>query len=155
MSMTMEQQLQVLVDIQEITNLKASYCNAADCGWERPSNDADTIASLFVTDGVWDAGSFGKAEGREAIRQKFKADLYPLGFHNISNPIVKVDGDTATGQWHVLAPCIYNPADNQSIWIAGIYNDEFVRTPEGWKFKKLHVTIAFTGTNAQGWDVAG
>ena len=37
MSMTVEQRVQVLEDIQEINALKASYCNAADGGWDRPS----------------------------------------------------------------------------------------------------------------------
>lgn len=155
MQMTVEQRLQVLEDVQEIAHLKASYCNAADCGWNRTSNDADTIASLFVAEGVWDAGAFGLAEGREAILQKFKADLYPFGFHRISNPIIKVNGNTATGEWHFLVPCILNINGNQSMWIGGIYNDEFVRTSEGWKFLKLKVTPAFTSMHVQGWDVAG
>jgi hypothetical protein len=37
--MTLEQRVQVLEDIQAITELKAAYCNAADGGWDRPSHE--------------------------------------------------------------------------------------------------------------------
>jgi len=76
MSVIVEQRLQVLEDIQEITTLKASYCNGADGGWDRPSYDADKVASLFVEDGVWDAGKIGRGKGREEIRALFKSFIF-------------------------------------------------------------------------------
>lgn len=151
MKLSIEQRLQQVEDIQEITRLKASYCKAADCGWDRAGRDATTMASLFVEEGVWDAGNFGRADGREAIRALFSTNPYPFGFHRISNPNIHVHGDTATGEWHMLCPSIVG--DNQSIWIGGMYNDEFVRTAEGWKFKKVSVTVAFTSKNDQGFEV--
>jgi hypothetical protein len=33
-----------LEDIEEITRLKAEYCNAMDGGWDRPAHDADRAA---------------------------------------------------------------------------------------------------------------
>jgi hypothetical protein len=38
MSLTLEQRLQRLEDIQAITELKAAYCNGADGGWDQPSH---------------------------------------------------------------------------------------------------------------------
>ncbi len=153
MSMTVEQRLQRLEDILAITELKASYCNAADGGWDRPSHAYDAVASLFVEDGVWDAGGeIGRGEGREGIRALFEGfQRFPFAFHRISNPVIKVQGDTATGEWHVLVPITVE--NNQSIWIGGIYNDHFVRTAEGWKFKSLKFTRAFMTQNPQGWKV--
>jgi hypothetical protein len=152
MSMTIEQRVQILEDIQAITELKAAYCNAADGGWDRPSHDADTVASLFVADGVWDAGKIGRGEGREAIRALFTGfKRFPFAFHRISNPVIKVQGDTATGEWHVLVPITLE--ENRAVWAGGIYQDQFVRTPEGWKFKSLKFTPAFTSPNPHGWKV--
>lgn len=145
MKTTVEQRLQALEDIQEIAHLKAYYCNAADCGWDRPHCDSDAVASLFVEDGVWDAGVMGRYGGREEIRAMFKSlTNFKVDFHIIGNPIIKVNGDTATGQWHGLFPLVKGDED-QAMWIAGVYNDEFVRTPHGWKFKQLSLTLAFTG----------
>lgn len=151
--MALEERLQIQEDIQEIIRLKASYCNAADCGWSRPSPDGDMVAKLFVPEGVWNGGAFGQAAGHEAIRALFTSlkDI-SFAFHCITNPIIKVNGDEATGTWHLLSPGTM--AANQSIWIGGTYNDEFVRTPEGWKLKNLSLTVAFTGTHEQGWDVS-
>jgi hypothetical protein len=150
--MTLEQRVQVLEDIQAITELKASYCNAADGGWDRPSHDADQVASLFVEDGVWDGGKIGRGAGREGIRALFTSfQRFPFAFHRVTNPIIKVDGDTATGEWHVQVPITLE--ENRAFWLGGIYHDEFVRTPGGWKFKVLKVTSAFVSKNEQGWKV--
>ena len=147
--MTMEERLQVLEDVQAITELKALYCDAADCGWARPLNDADGLASLFVPEGVWEAGGYGRAEGRDAIRELFRTSLYPFAFHMVTNPIIKVSGDTAIGKWHMLVAHII---DEHSLWIGAIHNDEYVRTPYGWKFKAVKIALAFTGE--QQWQVA-
>jgi hypothetical protein len=148
MTTILEQRLHVMEDVLAITELKARYCVAADCGWDRPLNDADGMAALFVPDGVWEAGGYGRAEGREAIRELFKSSLYPFGFHTVSNPDIKVSGDTATGKWHMLVAHI---VDGHSSWLGAIHNDEYVRTPEGWRLKTVKVTIAFTGD--QPWEV--
>lgn len=149
MEKTVEQNLQQILDAQEIARLKAAYCKAADCGLDHPGRDADTIASLFVEQGIWDAGSFGVADGREAIHALFSTNPYPFGLHYISNPNIRVTGDTATGEWHLLCPSI---VEDESIWIGGVYRDEFVRTPDGWKFRKLKVNLAFIRKN-EGFEV--
>jgi hypothetical protein len=152
MKMTIEQRLQQQEDFIEIARLKAVYCRAADCGWgQRVKPDAETIASIFVDDGVWDAGSFGRADGRDAIFEYFNANQHPFGLHYISNQIITIDQNKATGEWDLFCPTIIG--DNQALWIGGTYNDEFIRTPEGWKFKKIKVTIAFTSNNALGFNV--
>jgi len=43
--------------------------------------------------------------------------------------------------------------ENQDMWAGGIYRDQFVRTPEGWRFKELTFTRAFISMNEQGWRV--
>jgi SnoaL-like domain len=140
----LEKRVRLLEDIEEISKLKARYCNGVDGGWDRLTHDYDGVAALFVEDGIWEAGNRPELRGetREGIRQYFKAaQNISLAFHRITNPIIEVDSDTATGNWHVLV-ALTNP-NGESVWIAGIYNDDFVRTAEGWKFKKLSFTFAF------------
>ena len=51
--MTSEDRLQLQEDRHAIADLKARYVDAADGGWTgEPAHDGDTIASLFVEDGV-------------------------------------------------------------------------------------------------------
>jgi hypothetical protein len=44
--------------------------------------------------------------------------------------------------------------EERSVFIGGIYNDQFVRTRDGWRFKLLKFTRAFTSENPQGWKIA-
>jgi hypothetical protein len=147
-----EERLQRIEDVQAIAELKAAYCNAADGGWNRPTHDSDRVASLFVEDGVWESGKSGRGEGRAGIKALF--DTFkpaPFAFHRVSNPIIRVEGDRATGEWHALVAITF--ADGKALWIGGIYDDEFVRTPAGWRFRLLRFTQAFRTTIPAGWKV--
>ena len=61
----LERRLQRLEDIEEISKLKARYCNFVDGGWDRPTHDYDGVASIFTDDGVWEAIPTIRAETRE------------------------------------------------------------------------------------------
>ncbi len=146
----LEKRVRLLEDIEEISKLKARYCNYVDGGWDRPTHDYDGVASIFTEDGVWEAIPTIRAETREGIREYFrKAQDISLAFHRITNPIIEVNGNQATGNWHVLVALTH--PNGKAVWIGGIYNDEFVRTAEGWKFKKLSFTFAFNVPYEKGW----
>ena len=121
-------------DLQEISNLKARYADAVDGGWgdERP-HDPDAVIALFVRDGIWDGGAFGGGEGHDGIREYMAtgAALMPFVLHHMSAPRIEVDGDRARGRWHAILATI--EGDTSKLWV-GIYDDRFVRTPDGWRF---------------------
>jgi hypothetical protein len=150
--MNIEQRLQILEDIQAITELKAKYANYADCGWgDRLSNNPDALAGLFVADGVWDCGPFGYAAGRRGILDTFASFTFlKVDFHHFGNPLIKINGDTATGEWHGLF-AIVNEQEGTQQWVGARYNNEFVRTAEGWKFKYLKFTPAFISDSPSGF----
>jgi len=138
-------------DYQAIANLKAAYIDAADGGWTgEPPHDGEAIAQLFVQDGCWDAGEIGKAEGREEIRSFFEKaiEAFPMVFHHTSSPRIEVEGDAARGQWHVMVPMIDR---DQPKLLIGIYEDDFVRTEGGWRFKRLSFTRSATLDLPNGW----
>jgi len=148
----LEKRLRTIEDIEEISKLKARYCNCVDGGWDRPTHDYDAVTELFTEDGVWDAGEKLRGEGREGIREFFKnARSISFAFHRITNPIIEIDGDTATGNWHVMVALTH--PDGRAVWIAGIYNDQFVRTGDGWKFRRLTFTQAFQTPYERSWGV--
>src|SRR5690554_1810213 len=60
------EKLQWLYDVEQIKQLKHRYCAYCDEAY-----DPDGIAALFVEDGVWDGGPFGRYEGRAAIHAFF------------------------------------------------------------------------------------
>ena len=127
--------LQWLVDIEEIKQLKARYAAACDDDYA-----ADKIAELFVDDAVWDGGMMGFAETREGIREFFANASNIVGFavHGVSNPLIEVDGDRASGRWYLMQPMVLKGND-ACYWYCAQYEDQYVRTDDGWKFR--HVKI--------------
>ena len=145
-----ERRLRVLEDVEEIKRLKARYCGYCDNNYE-----ADKIASLFVEGGVWDGGIRGKAEGREAIREFFvnASRRLPFAVHMVMNPIIEVDGDTATGTWYLFQPCTYSEGD-RAVWGSARYDEEYVRVNGAWMFRHLKLTSHFWTPFDEGWAKA-
>ena len=105
MSKTIEERLRALEDREELIKLKARYVNYNDGGWQGPTHtDPDAVADLFVEDGIWDGSpNAGYAKGRAEIKalfEHFRAVKFIV--HYVTNPLIEVDGDTATGHWHAL-----------------------------------------------------
>jgi len=142
--MHVEQRLQVLEDIEEIRKLKAAYCAACD-----DDHNGHAVAALFVADGTWGAVGRPPEVGTEEIAAfmygvRERGDM-KRSAHQVFNPVITVDGDTATGQWRLLM--MYTSTDEQSfVRIIGTYDDTYVRTETGWKFQSLAVTVEERGT---------
>jgi hypothetical protein len=145
--------LQTLEDIMEITRLKAAYCEAVDGGWDRRTHRGEEVAALFVDDGVWDAGQVGgRGEGHQGIVDKINSfTQMPFALHRVTNPDIRVNGNEATGKWHVIA--YLSQADGTPVMFMGVYRDKFVRTPQGWRFKHLGGAAAYFASLREGWGV--
>jgi hypothetical protein len=144
----LEARVQRLEDIEAIRRLKARYCAYCDAGY-----DADGIAGLFTEDGVWDGGrTFGRAEGREAIRRHFTGagDRITIARHQVMNPIIDVDGDDATGQWLLFQPCT-DARDDTAAWLAATYHDTYRRVGDEWLFAATVIDVAFYTPYDKGW----
>jgi hypothetical protein len=145
--LTDSQKLQWLYDIECIKQLKHRYCAYADQDY-----DPGGIASLFIEDGIWDGGPFGRHEGRKAIHAFFSGVSKVITFvdHYATNPIIEIDGDTATGRWDLWAPIVKEPGP-VAYWIMGKYREEYVRTADGWRFKLLSLDVRALSPYEQGF----
>jgi SnoaL-like domain len=155
MSKTIEERLQALEDREELINLKARYVNYNDGGWQGPTHtDPDAVADMFVEDGIWDGSpNAGYAQGRAEIKalfERFRAVKFII--HYLANPLIEVDGDRATGHWHALVTSTM--PDDTSLWILGLYKEQYVRTSQGWKIKVLRFETAVAAPYELGWGKA-
>lgn len=144
-----KKQIQRLADIEAIKQLKHVYCGLCDDNY-----DADPLAALFTEDAVWDGGPIGMHHGREAIRRFFQGSpaRVPWALHMVTNPIIEVDGDAATGRWYLWEPLVYAlPGGNQAYWMSARYDDVYARTVDGWKFKRVAISMKLLAPYDRGW----
>jgi ketosteroid isomerase-like protein len=154
MTKTLEERVLAMEDVHEIMNLKAHYLRGSNGGWNRPSHDADTVASTFAEDGWWEVEGFARLNGRNAIHAAFRKFTVqaPFAFHTVSNPFVEVDGDCAFGEWHLTE--VFTDSDGQEFWAAGVYTDHFVRVRNRWLIKSLSLAYAYSGQYKNGFAAA-
>ncbi len=146
--------VQVLEDIEAIRKLKAAYCDCCDGGWapKGPSH-MGAVADLFVEDGVWDGRPLApRAEGRAAIAQMMiDYRVVPFIAHLVTNPVIEVNGDEATGRWHLVLP--NSTPDSDPMLSFGTYDEQYVRTGQGWKFRSLRFTMAGSAPMSASWRI--
>ena len=143
----LEARIRRLEDIEALKQLKARYAAYCDDAY-----DADRLAPLFTEDAVWDGGTMGRYEGREAIHAFFSSadQLVPFAIHHVTNPILEIDGDRATGRWYLWQPCTLAQG-NQGLWMAGRYDDVYRREGELWRFQHVTVELRMLSPYEAGW----
>ena len=140
--------LQVLEDREAIRELKARYCDICDDG-----HDPDRIAEIFAPDGVWESERHGRFVGPEEIKAQFRRFGRDIAFsqHMVTNPVITVDGDTATGRWYFLSPMEFR---GRPRWSFVRYDERYVRLSGTWLYQHLHVSLRLDAPHVGGWSDA-
>jgi hypothetical protein len=116
-----------------VQDLIARYATAVD------GRDWDALDQLFTPDARIDFTAFGGPSGNLAEIKTFLRDALG-GFrrtqHMMGLPAIGLADDTATARTSCNNPMVMDGADGSTtVWLIGLwYDDEFVRTPEGWRF---------------------
>jgi 3-phenylpropionate/cinnamic acid dioxygenase small subunit len=133
-----------LVDRQAINDVCTTYALALD------SRDWVRLRSCFTADAVADYGGTGATEGYDAIEATCRAALEPLAAsqHLLGNHLVAVDGDRASSTCYFQAQHVMTGlASGSDYLVAGRYDDDFVRTPSGWRIAHRTLTVMWTSGN--------
>jgi len=133
----LENRITRLEDIEAIKQLKARYCHICD-----DTHNPDTIASVFAEDGIWESPDFGKAQGHASIKELFSGfrKMFTFSQHNITNPVIEVNGDRATGIWYLMGPWTQTEGDKE-IWMTARYDDDYVKVRGEWKYQHLRANV--------------
>ncbi len=132
------------LDYIEIQNLVAKYPYALDTG----ADNGYMYADLFAPDGV-----FGRAQGREAIaavaRGHFKEQGPNYARHFQANAIIEpTPGGGATGKQYIANIYFGENGKPTVVGTGGHYEDVYVKTPNGWRFKSRKYVGSKTGPAA-------
>ena len=134
-------------DRARIEDLQARYMFALDFG------DAEAYAATFAEDGILDFG-MGETAGRQAIRDLIAgmprddkvtededgAKLRPAaGRHNITNIVLKIDGNRAVGRAYWFHMGNDNAERKAVLDSFGHYEDELVKVNGEWLFSRRKI----------------
>ena len=121
-----EARLRAIEDRFALEDLVSAYALKVACG------DGAGVADLFTDDGEF-VGLTHSVSGRDALLAFYVAStrpgtIVPL----VANKVCEISGDTATGSSTLAA---LSPGPGRTV-LCGAYDDDFLRVPEGWRFRR-------------------
>ncbi len=140
--------LQQISDRLEITDVVTRYTRAIDTG------DWDKLDTVFTPDAAIDyTESGGIAAGYPEVKP-WLAEMLPAFFpkrmHTIGQLDIAVTGDEATCTAYFDNPMLMGNGQSDDgqggekiVEIGGLYHHEMVRTPDGWRSRKLHEQVVW------------
>lgn len=126
-------------DVEAVRDVKHRYC------WSFDTADLEGLIALFTADAVCELGPFGSWHGIAEIRAGYQAQMADSGvpggrLHSVSNDLIDVAGDRATGRWYLvdydISPGTVNPAR-----ILATYADEYRREGDTWRIARTALQI--------------
>jgi hypothetical protein len=124
----------------EIQQLLIDYSTAID---RRRFDDLDRI---FTADAYIDYRAMGGIDGPYPRVKAWLAEVlpsFPCYAHMLGNFDVRIDDDTASSRTICFNPMVLD-GDEQQVLFCGLwYDDEFVRTADGWRINRRVETKCF------------
>jgi len=122
-------------DRQDISELLVRYATGID------RRDWPLFRTVFTDDCQLDYGEIGAWQGVEAVAD-FMEKVHAMAghtMHRMSNQAITVDGDKATARTYIDG--LIMAADNKSgVNAIGFYDDEILRTDDGWRIARRRYT---------------
>ncbi len=118
----------------ELQDLLIRYSEAID------RREFDELDEIFTPDAYIDYRDTGGIDGQYPQVKPWLAETLPTYFernaHMLGLPAIKVAGDSATARTFCFNPMILKGEKPRVMQVGVWYDDEFVRTPAGWRFSR-------------------
>ncbi|OBF32742.1 hypothetical protein A5719_27900 [Mycolicibacterium peregrinum] len=127
-------------DRLEIQQLLIDYSTAID---RRLFDDLDAV---FTSDAYIDYRAMGGIDGRYPEVKAWLAEVlpnFPAYAHMLGNFDVGIDGDKASSRTICFNPMVLPGLEQQVLFCGLWYEDEFVRTADGWRMSRRVETKCF------------
>lgn len=149
----MSTELALLLDREEIKNLRVRYAHALD------GNNIQDLDQVFSQDAVVEV-TVGKMEGIDAIRAGLDAAFklfdrdrqgsYPF-MHAIVNHWVQLTGpDTAEGRCYLIDFETASKADPNPLLLLGLYADQYKRIDGCWRITRTRLEVVWPDRGESG-----
>lgn len=144
----LEARLRRLEDIEDIRRLRMQYHYVINEG------RSEETAALYTDDAYVEYEGVVVAKGRAEFSRAIPSLSRRLTFIKqfISNHMVDVDGDEATGVAYLDARYAH---DGKSIMATARFSEKYRRTAEGWRISEMICRTYFNVPIEQGWGSEG
>jgi hypothetical protein len=141
------------LDYLEIQQLVYRYGFALDTG----ADNGYAYADLYAPDGTFTGTNQGPSgrtyEGRERLAALARGGRRSPNFvsHYVTNVVIEPSANGAVGRTYVGILDIGNGGNRSKSRVdhGGLYNDEYVKTPQGWRFKSRKYFESTSGAPVQ------
>ena len=130
-------------DYLDIQKLVASYGQALDSGIGREDN-GETYAGLFASDGIFGRPYTTGHDALVALAHTQPHDRHYIR-HFLTNMVIDPAPEGAKGRQYLVVIDIGEGGKPGSVLIGGHYEDVYVKTAAGWRFKSQTLYPARTG----------
>jgi hypothetical protein len=135
-------------DFHAITSLRYTYALAID------TRDWPLLRSIFTDTITMDFSSYsGQPSATMPVEEwidgcKVLFTGLDATQHVMTNPLVEVDGDSARQRMYMKAEhFLQNDSGNADFALGGYYDDQLIRTEEGWKIEAVTLTVLWNRGN--------
>ena len=135
-----------LEDVEQIERLQGIY------GYYLARYQMDDLAGIFADDGTIEIALRGVYAGKASVRRNL--DLYPpvdLHNHMQYQPVIHLSEDGESAKMRSRALSIMGSYGQYSMWMGGIYENDFIEEDGIWKLKKDQVFNTYFVNYAEGW----
>lgn len=122
------------LDYIQIQQLVASYGHALDNGLNNDDN-GDVYASLFAPGGVFGRPYTNSVDGLKALARTQPHNRRYIR-HFLTNIVIQPSPEGAVGRQYLVVLDQGEDGKPGSALLGGHYEDIYVKTPEGWRFKQ-------------------
>ena len=124
-----------------VCEVRSAFAAGLDgCDW--PLLRSVLADSVLVDYSSWSGRPAATVEADEWVEQRTL--LFPglaASQHSLTNPRVVIDGDGATSTVYVTSEHVLDPDGERWFTIGGVYDDELVRTPDGWRISSMRLLV--------------
>jgi len=106
------------------------------------TGNLEAMVATFAPDGTWEVPGIGLVcTGYQEILAAAQGITGTIDYMvQMNSPaIIRVDGDTATAN-SIIRECGKYTGRDTCLEVLGVYDDELVRTADGWRFKRRRFT---------------
>ena len=129
-----------IVDEHAVQAVLVRYASALD------TRDWARLRTCFTPDAVATYEAIGEVHGYASIEGLVRRVLEPLAAtqHIVSNVEVSLDGDRATARCNLQSMHVREMPSGDNFIVAGVYTDELLRTPDGWRIARRALRRVWT-----------